>query len=318
MATSSFSPSVEHFCTLFDRNYLPLGMTLHTSLMAHAQPFHLWILCMDEEVEQQLFQLSLPHVTLIPLGQVETPELRAVKLGRSRGEYCWTLTPFSFEAVFQRDASVEQVTYLDADLYFFANPRQLLQEFPRDRHVLLTDHAYAPEYDQSAISGRFCVQFLTFRRTDQGFQVMKWWQDRCLEWCFNRVEDGKFGDQKYLDLWIELFPDFVYVVEAVEKTLAPWNVTYFQETKGSLSPVFYHFHGFKLIATDRAQIYLKYHIAPQGMQLYQRYIQAVQFNLQRLHQMNIPVTYFALNHGLIATLRRWKWQLFRETRFSDL
>ena len=79
---------VEHFCTLFDSNFLPMGMTLHQSLLTHAQPFHLWILCMDELVEQQLEMISLPHVTLIPLRDIETTELLAVKPGRSRGEYC--------------------------------------------------------------------------------------------------------------------------------------------------------------------------------------------------------------------------------------
>ena len=56
----------EHFVTLFDSKFLPMGMALHDSLMAHAQPFHLWILCMDEMVEKQLKLISLPDV-IIPL-----------------------------------------------------------------------------------------------------------------------------------------------------------------------------------------------------------------------------------------------------------
>ena len=49
---------IEHFVTLFDSKFLPMGMALHDSLMIHAQPFHLWILCMDELVEKQLKQIS--------------------------------------------------------------------------------------------------------------------------------------------------------------------------------------------------------------------------------------------------------------------
>ncbi len=45
---------IEHFCTLFDHKFLLIGMSLHQSLMTHAQPFHLWIVCMDELVEEQL------------------------------------------------------------------------------------------------------------------------------------------------------------------------------------------------------------------------------------------------------------------------
>jgi hypothetical protein len=122
---------IEHFCTLFDHKFLPMGMSLHQSLMTHAQPFHLWIVCMDELVEEQLKILALPQVSLIPLQEIETPELLAVKPERSRGEYCWTMTPFAFTAVFERQPNIERVTYLDADLYFFRNPQILLKEFGR-------------------------------------------------------------------------------------------------------------------------------------------------------------------------------------------
>src|SRR6266545_3078720 len=158
---------VEHFVTLFDSNFLPAGMCLHDSMMEHAYPFHLWIVCMDELVEKQLRHLGLPHVSLIPLREAETNALLAVKGDRAREEYCWTLTPFTPQFVFNRDQSALRVTYLDADIFFFASTRILLDEFEASRkHVLITEHAYAPEYDYTTTCGRFCVQFMTFRRTD--------------------------------------------------------------------------------------------------------------------------------------------------------
>ena len=109
--------------------------------------------------------------------------------------------------------------------------RILLKELDESgKHVLITEHAYAPEYDRAHDSGRFCVQFLTFDRSDSAREVMRWWQDRCVEWCFARYENGKFGDQVYLDQWPTLFGDRVHIVRQVEKTLAPWNVLYFSRT----------------------------------------------------------------------------------------
>jgi len=318
MDSKQLSQPPEHFCTLFDSYYLPIGMNLHHSLMTHAQPFHLWILCMDESVEQALLKLNLPQVTLIPLQQVETPELLAVKPTRSRGEYCWTLTPFTFQSVFDRDTAVQRVTYVDADLFFFDNPKILLNEFRDDRHVLFTEHAYAPEYDQSATSGRFCVQFMTFRRTHEAAKVMNWWQERCLEWCFNRAEAGKFGDQIYLDQWPTLFEQEVQIIQAVEKTLAPWNVNYFQKKLGTIDPVFYHFHGFKLISEEKAQLYLKYHIGHQEGVLYQNYIQALKANIKTLKSMDIPVHFFPLSKRIIDRIYRWKWLLFEEIKFRKI
>jgi hypothetical protein len=283
--------SDEHFVTLFDSNFLPMGMCLHASLLEHAQPFHLWILCMDELVEQQLRQLALPHVSLIPLQEVETEALLGVKNGRTRGEYCWTLTPFTPQFVFDRDQKVERVTYLDADIFFFDSPQILLKEFEESgKQVLITEHAYAPEYDQTVTSGRFCVQFMTFRRTVGGLKVMEWWQKRCLEWCFNRFEDGKFGDQKYLDDWPERFASEVHVLRQVEKTLAPWNVNYLtQNQPDDFKPVMYHFHSLRLVSPRRVLLYLGYRIGKRGMLLYSEYIQALKISRTILKKNSIPM-----------------------------
>ena len=51
-----------------------------------------------------------------------------------------------------------------------------------------------------------------------------------MEWCFNRFEEGKFGDQKYLDKWPELFDDKVHILSNKELLLAPWNATRFPYT----------------------------------------------------------------------------------------
>ena len=311
---------VEHFCTLFDSNFLPMGMTLHQSLLTHAQPFHLWILCMDELVEQQLEMICLPHVTLIPLRDIETTELLAVKPGRSRGEYCWTITPFTFQAVFDRAPNVERVTYLDADLFFFDNPQILLRELDQSsKQVLITEHAYAPEYDRTFESGRFCVQFLTFRNTPSASKIMKWWQKRCLEWCFQRLEDGKFGDQKYLDSWLEIFPDEVQVVRQTEKTLAPWNVR-FMENKlgGRLNPVFYHFHGLRIISPQKVRLYFKYRIGKKGLHFYSLYYTNLLVIINTMKSLNMKIPFIALPQESWSLIRMIKRLIFQEIKLRKI
>lgn len=312
--------STEHFVTLFDSKFLPLGMALHNSLMTHAQPFHLWILCMDELIENQLKLISLSNVTLIPLQAIETKELLSVKPGRAPGEYCWTLTPFTPQAVFDRDQSVVRVTYLDADVFFFDDPRILLNELSKsEKHVLITEHAYAPEYDQSHASGRFCVQFMTFRKTQQAAKVMKWWQDRCLEWCFDRLEDGKFGDQKYLDCWPELFGDIVHIVRQVEKTLAPWNVLFFEKKTGAkMHPVFYHFQTLRIISPRKIRLYHGYKIGKLGLGLYDRYVKNLHKCFTVLNTYHIEVPYIKLKKGKWEILRYLKRRITRVLRFATI
>jgi hypothetical protein len=312
--------NIEHFCTLFDSNFLPMGMTLHESLMTHAQPFHLWIICMDELVKEQLEMLNLNHVSLIPIQAIETAELLAVKSERSRGEYCWTVTPFTFQAVWERAPHVEQVTYLDADLFFFDDPQILLKEFDESaKQVLITEHAYAPEYDQTLTSGRFCVQFLTFKNTPEATKVMKWWQDRCLEWCFARYENGKFGDQKYLDIWPELFPNEVHILQQTEKTLAPWNVKFIEKKMGgAISPVFYHFHSLRIISPHQVLLYIGYQIGKKGLGLYDVYIRNLSRSLNNISLLGISRPYMLLPQEKFRYLRYIKRKLFKQIQFVEI
>ena len=270
---SSTDPQVEHFVTLFDRNFLAAGLCLYRSLKAHAGAFRLWIVCMDAVTQARLEELALPEVRLLALAEVETEELRRVKGGRTIAEYCWTLTPFAPRFVMEREAAARRVTYLDADLYFFGDPRRLLRELEESgAQVLITPHAYAPEYDQTSYSGIYCVQFVTFSNSEAAQGVLRWWQERCIEWCFNRSEDGKFGDQKYLDDWPQRFAGVVHPLQRVELALGPWNASRFLRDDAFL-PVFFHFHGLRVVSERRLLLYMTYRLGRPVLRLYDRYLE---------------------------------------------
>jgi hypothetical protein len=315
------SNPAEHFCTLFDSGFLPFGLTLWSSLEAHAGNYHLWILCMDQAVEEHLRKIALPHVSLIPVRDIETPDLLAVKPGRGRGEYCWTVTPFIFNAVLDRAPEAARVTYLDADLFFFASPAPLLAELEASgKSVLITDHAYDPRYDRAAAYGRFCVQFNTFGRDEGSQAVNSWWRERCLEWCFNREEDGKFGDQKYLDGWPEMFPETVHVLKQTEKTLAPWNVRHsLRLNDGVLQPVFFHFHGFRPVGPSKARLYDDYNVGPDGDRLYDVYLAEFAHSWKRLRSMGIEPSVFPIPRPPLEFIRDWvRYRIRKSRRYGNL
>ena len=112
---------------------------------------------------------------------------------------------------------------------------------------------FRSEHDQSANAGQFCVQFMIFTR-GQSKPVRKWWQDRCLEWCYARFEDGKFGDQKYLDDWPIRFKELVHVMTNRELMLAPWNAMRFPYGKS----VVWHFHSLRITCSsgDEFSVYM--------------------------------------------------------------
>ena len=281
---------MDHFVTLFDSMFLPMGLNLYVSLKKNSPSFKLWVLCLDDQVYETLIKLQLPDIGLIKLEEIETPELLKVKSGRSRAEYCWTLTPFTFTCVFSKDTTVQQITYVDADLYFFGNPRILIDEMVIARKdVLITEHAYDPQYDASANSGRFCVQFLTVNNTSYALSVIKWWQERCIEWCFCKFEIDRFGDQKYLDKWPMLFGETVHIVQAKHRTLAPWNAAYFSKRNAG-EPVFFHYHGLRILHANRIRLYYGFYIGNKAQLYYDRYVES----------MNLVVGFIDA-HGIIRT-----------------
>jgi hypothetical protein len=183
----------------------------------------------------------------IPKKDWETSDLLAVRAERTVGEYCWTVTPFTPRIVFDRNPEVARVTYIDADLWFRASPALIFEEFESSgKSVLITEHAYDPHTDASATAGKYCVQFMTFTRNASD-PVIDWWSKQCLVWCFNRYEDGKFGDQKYLDDWTQRFTEYVHVLGQKSLIQGPWNSQRFPYSEA----VVFHFHGLRLVRGDR-------------------------------------------------------------------
>jgi hypothetical protein len=259
----------EHYVTLFDSRFLPQGVALARSLARWAPNSVLWIIAMDEVTEEVLRQLGMPGTKVLALRDQETAELLGVKERRTAAEYCWTVTPFAAEWVFAADPAVTRVTYVDADLWFIRDPAPLLREFDATgKHILITEHAYAPEFANHATrSGTYCVQFLTFSGEGSA-DVLKWWQERCVEWCFARYDNGRFGDQKYLDDWPTRFGDVVHVLQNRALAVGPWNVSRY----GVGEAVFYHFHGLRL--ADKGKACIGWYPIPGGVirHVYRPYI----------------------------------------------
>ena len=59
---------------------------------------------------------------------------------------------------------------------------------------------------------------------DVGKKCLHEWMQQCLEWCFDRYEDGKFADQKYLDSWPEKFKNHLVISKNLGVGIAPWNI----------------------------------------------------------------------------------------------
>lgn len=253
-----------YFCTLFDSNYLSRGLAMYRSLEACCDHFHLYIVAFDDTCHRLLNQLELKSATIISLQEFEDEKLLKIKPTRSRAEYCWTCSSSTILYCLEK-YDLPQCTYIDADLYFYSDPAVLLEEMG-DHSILITEHRYSPQYEKGILTGKYCVQFISFKKDEYGMEALKWWRDRCIEWCYARHENGKFGDQKYLDDWTERFKK-VWVLQHLGGGLAAWNVQQYSFTKkegklwgkelstGKKFPViFYHFHYVRFYKDDLLEL----------------------------------------------------------------
>jgi ABC-type polysaccharide/polyol phosphate export permease len=239
------------FCTLFDRNYLTRGIALYRSLERHARDFRLFVVCMDDDTHETLTRLSLPKMTLVRLSEFEDPELLKAKATRSAIEYYWTCTPSVPLYVMERHPEAEIVTYIDSDMYFESDPQALYDEMGSDA-VMIHEHRFPPRFAHFAENGIYNVGWVSFRNDARGLAVARRWREQCNEWCYYRLENGKLGDQKYLDTWTTDF-EGVHVMQNKGGGTAPWNLEQYevkQDAAGRIlidgKPlVFYHFHGLR-------------------------------------------------------------------------
>ncbi|KAB2926336.1 MAG: glycosyl transferase [Bacteroidetes bacterium] len=280
------------FCTLFDRNYLARGLAMHESLLRVNDTARLFVFAFDDLTAEILERMDLPRLIVVRQREFENAGLLAVKPTRTAAEYCWTATPAIVLHVLERYGA-DHCTYIDADLFFFSDPAPLLRELGPSS-VLLSPHRYTPRYDLTRLSGRYCVQFNSFRNTPEGLTALRWWNERCLEWCYAREEDGKFGDQKYLDDWTVRFPG-VHELRHLGGGVAPWNVQQYsfseegERIRGrerrsgtEFDLVFYHFHYLRFYRSGRVDLGDYRLDGPVLRVLYRRYLQKLESAVERL------------------------------------
>jgi hypothetical protein len=252
------------FCTIFDYAYFAKGLALYHSL-SKVCDFHLYIFSPDEKCIFAINQKNFPNVTVIPFKEIETQELLKAKVTRTVGEYYWTIKATCIKHLFN-NIKLNFVTYIDADSFFFSSPKPFFEELG-DKSVLIVPHNFSPQYYKEIKNGKYNAGFISFRNDKLGLIALDWWNAKCIEWCYSKKEDGKFGDQMYLNELAKF--EGVYTLKHLG-ALANWNVQQYEikkindsiigETgsKNEFEVIFYHFHYLKFLTTYEVELGRKY------------------------------------------------------------
>jgi hypothetical protein len=260
--------TTRYFCTYFDHYYLSRGLALHYSLMQHCPSFKLWVVCLSTECYDTLKELDLPN--LIPISQAEfehgDEKLVAAKENRSKIEYYFTCTPSLALYVLNHFPEVDLITYLDSDLFFFSNPQPIFDEMGNGS-IAIIPHRFSKYLKRYERNGIYNVGWVSFRRDINGIACLQWWREKCIEWCYDKIEPDRFADQKYLNYWEEMF-EGVVVIQHKGANLAAWNISSYnlQFREGNVLIdnqflIFFHFNSFKKVTSIMYTSSMKHYLS---------------------------------------------------------
>lgn len=205
---------------------------------------------MDNISYNILSKIHLNEVCPISLEDFESKdeELKKTKNNRSIIEYYFTCTPSLPLYIMNHNPDVKLLTYLDADVFFFSDPTPIYDEIA-ENSIAIIPHRFPAKLYEKEKWGHFNVGWISFKSDSNSITCLHWWRDRCLEWCYDRYENGLFADQKYLDQWPHLFKGII-ILQHKGANLAPWNIENYnycikdEKIWVDEQPlIFFHFHG---------------------------------------------------------------------------
>ena len=249
-----------NFCTLFDKNYLSKGLALFESLNRYCKNLTIFVLCLDDFTYHYLNQSTIKNIIPIPLSELEDfdKELLAAKNNRTLVEYYFTISPCLPLFLLKKNPALQWICSLDADIYFYDNPKSIFEDFEKKYSILITPHKFTPQLLATGIEkyGIYNVSFQAFKNNIIGLYCLEKWRLQCITWCKNYYDEDnqRYADQKYLDTWLIDFPNEVKVLDDSTSGLAVWNIDNYalelcnnQVLSNGKRLVFYHFHRLNLI-----------------------------------------------------------------------
>jgi hypothetical protein len=302
---------MNYFCTYCDQGYAARLLCLYESLRAQNESFRLLVLCFDVETANVVTAVKDPGFVAIPLDELlrSDPDYAAVRAKRTKVEFYFTATPVLVRYCLQLETGAAQMTYLDSDLYFFGPPSAVFSE-QNGASAGIVAHRFPDSLAERLKYGTYNVAWVSFRRDCDGLACLEWWRERCLEWCHDFLDAGRFADQGYLDEFPRRFNN-VRVIAHPGVNAAPWNM---HEVRVSGVPhrvlvneqplLFYHFQGVREIAAGWFEPGLRAYQTPLGAPLreliylpYLQHLMASQKRLRVQHGMLPRFLHQRLNAG---------------------
>jgi hypothetical protein len=292
---------VNCFCTITTNGYLLKALALYESISMHMDNnFHIWICTIDEPAYDLLMKLNLPNASIIDVGAIETERLLLAKNNRYVNEYCWTIKASLIKYILKHHNDIDSILYLDSDTFMFSKPDPFFDHL-KQNNVLLTCHNFGDGVHYlTRQKGLYNAGIVGFKNSRNALRILNWWENRCIEWCYNDIQPNRFGDQKYLETIKNKHPKTA-VIKSVGGNAAMWNIEYSEvkrlDNKVYINDdilVFFHFCSFYIISENEFDLWkcVSPKIEADAMQLiFIPYVQAIKnaINLIKKYEPELSI-----------------------------
>lgn len=215
--------------TIVAKNYIGLAAVLERSIRDYYNDFDFYIIVADE-VDKDDCNFILPSNCLIgrEILNLSADLWNELSFKYNLTEFCTSIKPACFLYLFER---YEKVIYLDPDILFVNTIEPVFDELSRFKMVLTPHIVTLPKVGLADTResiwlscGIYNLGFLAASKSSATLDVITWWHERLLRWCFIDTYESLFTDQK----WIDFIPGFLtseelLISKDLGRNFAPWN-----------------------------------------------------------------------------------------------
>lgn len=213
-------------CTVISKNYLSHARILAQSFQEH-HPGSTFVVLLCDRIDGYFDPENEPF-EMIDVSKLEIPCFQEMSFRYNVIELDTAVKPFFFRHLFAR-GDIGKLIFFDPDILITAPLTELSALL--DRHaIILTPHMTAPVDDGRLPSEQTILQagvhnlgFIAMRKSATTDAMLYWWGDRLNRYCFIKVEEGLFVDQKWMDLAPGYFGD-VHLLRHPGYNVAFWNL----------------------------------------------------------------------------------------------
>jgi len=251
--------------TICSNNYLAQAKALGDSIKKTNPDYTFFIGLVDLLSEEINYQEEIGH-PIILTHEIGIPDFDSLWRKYNIIELNTCVKPFYFEYFTKKYSELTHLMYFDPDTFLFGNLSAVEKELMDGKEIILTPHILTPipidnkmPSEQTFLNyGTYNLGFIGVKNPNNNLPFFKWWGERTYNIGYDKVSEGLFVDQ----LWMNLTPIFFkncVVSRNPGLNMGPWNLHERYLSKDEFSNliinkneelIFYHFSNYKYSSPD--------------------------------------------------------------------